>query len=421
MLRVVAVFCVLLQHATHTGPANHAELGTLPFTFVLSMGASTLMVISAYFACASLAKGRPGRFLRNRLARMMPAFAAAVVLTFLVQRWVAPEGWGQLDGRDVVFNILLLQAWLPDVRMVDFAYWTVPVQVVAFAAGALLCGRALGRGRALRLLLWALVAVPLIVRLGTFEPGPLRTASDGLGLHRAQLFAAGAAIWLWSRGRLGGPHLACLLTAAVVAQEIHSGELASTIGFGVLLLAVCLAAGGPDWDRPLLRALSRPITWLAGISYGVYLVHQEIGNVVMVRLAERGFTSWSLLAGFVGSAVLLGWLLTVLVERPAHRWLTGPQPAWLASAVLFSWVRPPLFRPGSVLARASVTGQRRTGRLLGAEPGRGPAQIQRGSGGSALPSAEPSPRPVSQASARSAEARTVSGIAVSPPNNSQVR
>jgi peptidoglycan/LPS O-acetylase OafA/YrhL len=321
VLRVVAIGCVLLHHATLTSISSHPELGPLPFTFPMSMGASTLMVVSAFFACVSLNSGKPGQFLWRRLARLLPAYMAAVLLTYAVQRWIAPEGWSQLDSRDVVYNLLLLNQWMPDVNIVDFAYWTVPVQISAFIAGAVLV-RFL-RGARLRAFLWALIVTPLLLRPLLDHSETLFLAYNGLALHRAQLFAAGIAIWLWHRDRLKTPHLAALLVATLVAQAVHTTEYGSTLGFGALLLMVCAAAAGHDWV--VFGPVARPITWLAGISYGVYLVHQQIGTVVMDRMNAGGLQSWWLLAGFLTSAFVLGWAMTKFVERPAYKLLTQSQ------------------------------------------------------------------------------------------------
>ncbi|GAA1269721.1 acyltransferase family protein [Saccharothrix xinjiangensis] len=322
VLRVLAVLCVVLQHATHAGPAAHPEISAPVFAFSLEFGASALVVISAFFACAGLAKGEPGRFLRNRLARLFPAYLAAATSTYVVVRWVAPPGWSHAGPRDFVLNALMLQNWFPGVNLIDYSYWTLPVQVTGFVAGALLASRL--RGRALKALLWALVVVPVALReQAAAEPGLLNTLYNGLGAHRAQLFAIGVGIWLWSRSRLGEHHLFALLTAALLAQVVHTGDLRSTIGLGVVLIGVCAAAGGPDWDVALVRALRRPIKWLAGISYGVYLVHQEIGYFVMVVVASVTPDPLVELAAFTGSAVVLGWLLTRFVERPAYRALTA--------------------------------------------------------------------------------------------------
>ncbi|WP_238412956.1 acyltransferase family protein [Saccharothrix deserti] len=345
VLRILAVLCVLLQHATHAGPSVHSELGPPPFVFDVEFGASALVVISAFFACASLAKGEPARFLRNRLARLVPAYVVAATCTYTVLRYLAPNGWSHLQPRDLLFNALMLQNWFPGVRLVDFSYWTLPVQVTGFVAGALLVSRI--RGRAVKVLLWTLVVAPLVARVWTVEPGAIRTLYDGLGVHRAQLFAIGVGIWLWSKGRLGDWHLFALLTASLGAQAVHTADLRSTIGLGVLLIGVCAAAGGPDWDVLPVRALARPIKWLAGISYGVYLVHQEIGYVVMAKVARFG--PWVELAVFAGTAVVLGWLLTKFVERPAHRALTASRrPAALAGLVLTARLHTAQSHLGSV-------------------------------------------------------------------------
>ncbi|MDT7788062.1 MAG: hypothetical protein QOF58_6481 [Pseudonocardiales bacterium] len=321
VLRVVAIGCVLFHHGTVTSLVDHPYLNPMPFTFDMSMGASTLMVLSAFFACATLSHGRPGQFLWRRLARLLPVYFAAVLLSFAVQRWVAPAGWSQLEGRDLVYNLLLIRPWFPDVHIVDFAYWTIPVQVSAFIAGAVLVRYV--RGKAVLVFPWVLIVTPLVLRELIDYSSTLDLAYNATSVHRAQLFAAGIAIWLWSKHRMGTAHLVAVLAATLVAQAIHTEEYGATAGFGIFLLLVCAAAGGPDWV--FFRPIRRPVTWLAGISYGIYLVHQAIGTVVMDRMHAVGLRSWALLAVFITSAVLLGWLLTKFVERPAYRFLTQIQ------------------------------------------------------------------------------------------------
>ncbi|PRY42224.1 peptidoglycan/LPS O-acetylase OafA/YrhL [Umezawaea tangerina] len=393
---MVAVFSVLLQHATHAGPFVHPELGRPLFSFPLEMGASGLVVMSAYFACASLAKGEPVRFLRNRLSRLLPAYAVAATFTFGVLKWVAPEGWSQLGFRDLVMNIFMLQNWVPDVRLVDYSYWTLPVQITGFIAGAFLCSRL--RGPWLRVLLWTLVFGPLVMRIWTTEPGLVRTLYDGLGVHRAQLFAIGIGIWLWSKGRLGNGHLGALLVCALGAQAIHSSDLESTLGLGVLLLGYCAAASGPDWNVQPIRAIATPIKWLAGISYGVYLVHQEVGYVVMLYLARLGLGPVVQLVAFFATAVVLGWLLTRFVERPIHTWLTaesrGPE---LVRLVLAARLLAPRFTGGAS------------------------AQSQLGSFGTSPLNRAPSWRPVSQPSTSAASPLMVTELSVPAVFNSQLR
>ncbi len=326
VIRVVAVFAVVLQHATHAGRINHPELGPSPIAFPLQIGASSLVVISAFFACASLAKGRPRAFLRNRLARLVPAYLAAVLVVYGVLVLLAPAGWSALRPRDLLFNLLMLQNWVADVRFVDHSYWTLPVQVSGFLAAAALCAGRLGHGTWLRAVLWALPVLPLAVRLWVDDAAWLRTLYMGLALHRVHLFAIGVALWLWSRGRLPGWQAATIGGLALWAQFVHSADRSSTIGVGVLVAAMAAAAAGPDWNGALVRPFAPLVRWLAGISYGVFLLNQEIGYLLMRGVHDLGGGALPQLAVAVGAAVLFGWLLTIWVERPAHRLLTRPIP-----------------------------------------------------------------------------------------------
>ncbi len=386
VIRVLAVYSVVIQHITHQSPINHAELGPYPFVLPLQFGASTLLVISAYFICVTVRRGRTGRWLGHRLARLLPAYLVAVVLTYGVSRAVAPAfGWYLPTPTDLLANLALVQAWSPQFHWVDASYWTLPVQVMAFLVAALLWPRGWGRGLRLPVLLWALVLVPLVIRFlwrADDSAQWVRSLFDGLALHRVALFGVGVAIWLWAGKRLSGKHLAAYLVAALLAQDAHSyfADTPSTIAFGAILVGIVAAAGGPDWDVPVLRRLSTPIRWLGGISFGVYLVHQELGFVLARFLLDAGVGPWGRLALCSLAAVLLGWAMTRLVEKPAHRWLTESGPA--------VWRR----------VRDTVLATRDAIRELPQVPG----QPQAGSSGGVPSSPAPSPRPVSQASTAAA-------------------
>jgi peptidoglycan/LPS O-acetylase OafA/YrhL len=384
---VFAVFGVVVEHVTHQSQINHPELGGYPVTLPLQFGASSMLVISAFFVCATTGKAMRGRWLWNRVARLLPAYLVAVLVTYVVSRiavsafngysfadgkWLfgtpvsslptlAP--WYLPDGHDLLGNLFMIQAWSPSFHWIDASYWTLPVQTVAFVIAALLFGRRVMSARRLSLLLWSLVIVPVIIRytLRTADSAQwIKSIFDGLALHRVHLFGVGIAIWLWSRHRMRGWHLSIYLVAALVAQDAHAywTDTPSTIAFGLVLLLICAAAGGPDWDIPILRTLAPTITWLAGISYGVYLVHQELGFIIARALLDLGATPWERLAASLLMAVLLGWLMTTLVERPAHRFLSSAGPAFV---------------------------------------GRISAQIQAGKLGSSPARPMPSPRPVNQA------------------------
>lgn len=365
-VRVIAVVSVMLGHITHQGPLAHPELDNYPFKVTGQFGAAALMVVSGFFVCQTIRRGDAGRWLRGKIARLLPSYLIAVVITYLVMRFAGAAfshqgfdgGWFDMlfgptsdgiawktswyvpVGHDLLVNLGMIQGWNPSFIWLDGSYWTLPVQIMVFVAAAVLWSATPWfRGdHTIKALAWGLTVVPLVLRFLVI--GADNQASwafgvvFGLGMHRMHAFAAGIGIWLWSRDRMSGRQLTALLAAVVIAQDMHlypagvalpgdPARMPSDIGFAVMLVAICAAAKGPDWT--FLRPVAPLLTWLAGISYCVYLLHQELGYVLAKVLLEWGFPGWARLPLVLVAGVLAGWLMTKYVERPAHRRLTQPR------------------------------------------------------------------------------------------------
>jgi peptidoglycan/LPS O-acetylase OafA/YrhL len=182
-------------------------------------------------------------------------------------------------------------------------------------------------------LLWVAVLVPLLQwPLAQTAGGLYDSVVDGLGLYRWHLFVAGVAAWMLSTGRLRRGHGLALLAVCVAAHAVQNGYWSPTqglvtdrwsvIGVGLGVVALLLAARvhelGLEPPRPVARLAAR----FAGISYGVYLVHQTLGYVLMMRLQEWfGAGPGVQTVAMLGQAVVLGAAMTRFVERPAHRLL----------------------------------------------------------------------------------------------------
>ncbi|MFJ8741876.1 acyltransferase [Embleya sp. NPDC127516] len=322
LLRVTFVGLVLLFHGTHLARQWHPELAARPFVFPYQLGASLLLVVSGYFAAVSLRKGDVVRWWVGRMARMLPAFFVGVLGTSLFLRLCAPPGWYAPNLRDVLANLAMLWNWKPQsYTYVDAAYWTIPLQLVWFTAIFALWRSRRVHGDATVRTLWLVLCLELFllpVRLH-LQSEAFRTLYDGFGLYRVHLFVAGIGVHLWSRHRVRGPHAVFLLGACSFVHLCQTRHASWTVGLALGIAAICVAALGPDWDRCVPAWAGRALQWTAGITYAMYLVHQSIGYVVMRRLQDHGVGAVGQLLALGVLAVLLGWLLTVLVERPAHR------------------------------------------------------------------------------------------------------
>lgn len=352
VLRVVAISFVVIRHVTYIA-SYRPGIEPYPVAIAIPFGTAALLVLSGYFIGPTIRKSSSaGRWFRGRLARLLPAYLVTVLVIYLVSRTVVvrfngashqdgvigllfadpivpadrgPDAvalWHVPDFNDLLLHVLLLHEFQTDFfHRLDGSFWTMPVQVAVFAGAALFWRSRLRHRLSAPTVLWGVTALSVVSQ-------PLaalwRTLPTATGLYHAHLFAAGVAIYLWQRDRLPRKQLVLLLGSTVVLHALRTGTTLSVIAFTLTLVAMCAAARGRDWDEfPVLRTLRRPISWLAGISYGLYLVHQRLGEVLARALSEAGVSPWWLrLSIVVGAVVVAAWLLTVLVERPAQRVLT---------------------------------------------------------------------------------------------------
>lgn len=325
VVRVAAVLLVMLFHGTWVATQWHPELGERAFQWRYAVGASTLLVVSGYFAAVSVERRDALRWWLGRLFRLLPAFWAAVLVTAMAQRTLSRQGWWTPTWPDIGANLAMLWQWKPQTYpYVDLSYWTLPLQLVAFTAVlAVATWRRRHRGPRAAVFLWIALAIEFAlwpIRAHTAWE-PFRMVHDALGWHRVHLFVIGITVFLVQRRRVSRAHGVALIAAGLAAHHLQLQDVVTAPITAACVAAVYAAAVGPDWDKAIPQAAHRPVRWLAGISYGVYLAHFSLGVLVMRYLHELGASPGLQVLGLMATGVLVGWALTVLVERPAYRFL----------------------------------------------------------------------------------------------------
>lgn len=249
-------------------------------------------------------------FAVNRIARLYPAYWVAILLTLLVEA-VGHVPLLEVPWYAILANFSMLEgfAFLP---AVDGAYWTLTVEL-AFYASMLMLWKAGGvRHLERALLIWLALKWLLAV-----WPGMPERVVMLLVLRYIPFFAIGMLFYrAWSgqrHWRQQRPYLAAVV-ATIAVLETHDLLVAG------LLLILCFMA---LLDGKLAFLRIRPLLWLGSISYSLYLVHQHIGFVIMLKADEAGFDPFVGFIAAILSALVLGTLLHHYVERPAARAMLG--------------------------------------------------------------------------------------------------
>ena len=310
IFRAVAALAVCFHHFNReslTGGTFFAEISKYG-----NYGVDIFFVISGYvIPLALLKKGfklrYTGLFLKARFFRLYPAYFFAAALTlglWYASTWI-PGFRGAKPPSPAALQIcanLTLTCDFLHQEWCGVVFWTLAIEaqyyvLVALSFGMLFAPR--GSQQLLRYgTLFAWLLLPLI-----FRQGPTI-------LGWTALFAMGVVAILWQGGFIRNcAFCLALAIAAWVKGEVRS-PLSAAVGMATVLAILLM---------PKLH--SRPLIWIGGISYSLYLLHVPIGGRVL-NFLER-FSHFELVRILAVPAALVSSLLAAqlffrFIESPSH-------------------------------------------------------------------------------------------------------
>jgi peptidoglycan/LPS O-acetylase OafA/YrhL len=132
----------------------------------------------------------------------------------------------------------------------------------------------------------------------------------------APMFVVGICLYRLWQGTRPRAATALIVAAVLVAYATLLLEQAIALTIAIMAFALILSE-----RAGFLR--TRPLIWLGGISYSLYLVHNVAGRAVIVRLEEAGWSADAAIAGAFATTLGAAVLINRGVEVPAQRWLRG--------------------------------------------------------------------------------------------------
>jgi len=273
-------------------------------------GVHLFFILSGFVIFMTLERTRhAGWFGLARAVRLLPALWTGIALTFLSVHWLGPENRA-VDLGTALLNTTLLHEYLGAAH-VDGAYWSLVIEVTFYSWMALLFF-ALGSWQRLRiaLALW-LVASYIGVLWWRQIPELLEfPVKDLLFVKYAPLFIAGMLIY--RRYRHGASATDSLLLAFSIGHSLITWKAPYNLFVLACTCIFSLAVSGH-----LERLANRPLLWLGGLSYSLYLVHQNIGYGIISWGYRVGLPGWTGIGLALVTALALATLIHHLVEKPA--------------------------------------------------------------------------------------------------------
>ena len=318
-LRLAAALAVLAFHYTAretdawATPISRQAPGVFDVSKYGVFGVDLFFVISGFVILMTAWQRPINDFVASRVSRLYPAYWVCVVVTALV---LFLDGARWFRASDVLINLTMLQEAF-GVQHIDGVYWTLWVEMRFYALMALF----ILVGITERRLLAFAVSWPIIAAVA--EKTHLDFLAYVLVWQHAALFAGGMVIFLIGRNghsllrwlALGFTALMAFATSTPEAAE----RILGTTGAGVPSVAavgavfLCFAAVAVVTLTPLRRIQWRWLTLAGALTYPLYLVHEQIGWVVIRHTQQLGWVPAVMLAAI--TAVVLAAAVHFLVER----------------------------------------------------------------------------------------------------------
>ncbi|HLK60057.1 MAG TPA: acyltransferase, partial [Chthonomonadaceae bacterium] len=345
-LRAAAALYVVLHHAW-----LHLQLPsgwTTKLTFWLQFGhfaVDVFIVLSGFCLMLPVVRGdgtlRGGvkGFFQRRARRIMPPYYFAVALSLVLIWTVIGSMTGThwdvslpAKGRDILMHLLLLQDVQPlvDGAKINHPLWSVAVEwhiYFLFPLLVLLWRRYGGIRAAAVTTLLSYIAGVVAVRTAFLEGMHFQYIGlFALGMLGATVAFSPQETWSERRERLpwAGVAASALLLAlvcGVVWRHVHGITIYvdPLIGVSASALMIALSRPGPNLLRRIMEW--KPLVFVGGFSYSLYLIHAPLLQVVwqygILPLHRSATVSFWLLAT-VGTLciVLASYLFSLACERP---------------------------------------------------------------------------------------------------------
>ena len=314
-LRGIAAYYVLIYHYTF----HYAAIvppGHPPGLWISlesgPLGVLLFFMISGFVISLTLEKTeRPLDFVVSRFSRLYPTFWACLLITFVVLKCV-PLPHLQFSITDLLVNFTMVPGLLLR-PPVDGAYWTLQVELIFYVLMfTLYCAKQF-RNMQAAVLIGLLVAIlnAILTLRGHRLPALVRVL---LIVDFLPYFALGIATYRWRYfgiRKLDWAVVCASFTALVLSRSWQDALIA-------LVILVLFAAAVFEW-LPFLTA--KPLLFLGSISYPLYLLHQYIGFCIMKVGYAHGLGPNANVVVAIASATVLATAVSLIVERPALRWL----------------------------------------------------------------------------------------------------
>lgn len=326
-LRALAAINLMLFHFTWVYAEKYGFTTDIAFKYPYGKYGTQLFFMLSGLVNAMTLLRRPSasEYLKSRSIRILPPFLLVLVLNLFLVQWLPLRDHVQLSAATVAANATLVPGLLGH-EWIEPVTWTLQVEVQFYAALLLLFVSG-----ALRRPFWPLIGCLLFcglygawsnqaneAALGSQFYAWSRWWREALIIDYFPLFAIGIFIHQGYLERRLSDKVRYAIGVLVAAIVFHAIDLRHSSPIATLALVGLLVAAQYG-KLPVLRI--KPLLFISGISYSLYLLHNNLGTVIIYYLNHSGVPPLACFAITMVLVIAISALVAYGIERPLGRFI----------------------------------------------------------------------------------------------------
>ena len=311
-LRGLAALGVVLFHYTIRYEERFGEVnGGYSDLFAFGeYGVQLFFIISGFVIYMSILKVRSvSDFAIKRAFRLYPAYIFAVVLTFTIVS-LASINQLKIDIMPALINLTMFQDFLGAPR-VDGVYWTLRVEMTFYILMAVLLFFKVEKRIMPIVLSWLGFSVIIQLVHAGFDTELTTMIREFSIASFSQMFIIGMMFYaIWQHGDQLKYYAVIALCILYDLTFMSVENTLFTTAFVAIFYLVI--------NNKLQFLSSKILVFFGTISYPLYLIHQNIGYVIINHLHDLGYTHPIYTIILVGGTVIAAYLIYSYVEQPVQ-------------------------------------------------------------------------------------------------------
>lgn len=307
---IAALSVVLFHYTTHY---EYGQSDRLWFYFPYGLyGINLFFLISGFVIFLTLQRVNKGLdFVVARFSRLYPAYWMAGAITFFVVLFTGLPG-REVSLKDALINITMFEYWF-QVPYVDGSYWTLSYELAFYLIMLIFFLTSLLKRIDIIAIIWlSIIAIIRVIErfFGFNMPDVFKVT---FLLNFGNLFIAGIMFYkIKNKQSSLMTHIiiaGCLLIDPLFSRFYrHIPEATIISGFFIIFYLFA-------YDK-LSIIIQRPLLFLGAVSYPLYLIHDNVGYVILRNLYKTNLDPQVIILITVVIVLIMAWVIHITVENP---------------------------------------------------------------------------------------------------------